>query len=261
MGDEGQSIHLIAVEQHIYLDQFRGAVIIQFVVQTGVTLGAGLQGVKEVVDDLTDGHGVVQLTQGGVQVLHVLEDAAALLTQGHDVAHIVGGCHDGHVGVGLLGSRDGAYVGVVVGVIHHDDGAVGLGDLVNDRGHGGDQVQIELALQTFLNDLHVEHTQKSAAEAETQSGGRFRLEGQGGVVELQFFQRVAQVGVLGAIFGINTAVDHGTGGAVAGQGLGGRAVGLGDGVTHLSVLDVLDGGGEVADLAGNQFFAGLQTQR
>ena len=83
---------------------------------------------------------VVDLHQVGVQVLHVLELPPALLAHGHDVAHIVRGGDDGHLheGLPLLGDHRG--VGVVVGVVHPDLGAVGLGDLVDDVGQGGDEV-------------------------------------------------------------------------------------------------------------------------
>ncbi len=40
--------------------------------------------------------------------------------------------------------------------------------MVDDAGQGGHKIQIELPLQPLLNDLHVEHAQKAAPEAETQ---------------------------------------------------------------------------------------------
>ena len=260
MGDEGQGVHLIAVEQHIHLHQLGGLVLVQLVVQRGVALGAGLEGVEKVVDDLAQGHGVVQLHQVGVQILHVLELAPALLAHGHDVAHIVGRRDDGHLGVGLLSQLDHRRVRVIVGIVHHDHGAVGLGDTVDHRGQGGDEIQIELPLQPLLDDLHVEHAQKAAAEAEAQGGGGLGLEGQGGVVELELLQGVPQIWILGAVLGVNAAVHHGAGGAVAGQGLGGGALHTGDGVTHLGILHVFDGGSEVAHLAGDQLAAGLHPQ-
>ena len=96
----------------------------------------------------------------------------------------------------------------------------------------------------------MQHPQKAAAEAEAQGHGGFRLEGQGGVVELELLQGVPQVGILAAVLGVNAAVDHGLGGPVAGQRLGGGVFGVGDGIAHLGVLDVFDGGGEIAHLTG-----------
>src|SRR5699024_11520738 len=53
----------------LFRSQVGGLVLLQLVVQGGVALGAGLEGVEKVVDDLVEGHGVVQLHQVGVQVL------------------------------------------------------------------------------------------------------------------------------------------------------------------------------------------------
>ena len=77
MHDEGERIHLVAVEQHIDLDQIARPVVEQLVVERSIALGARLERVEKVVDDLVDRHLVVQLNQVGVQILHILEDAAA----------------------------------------------------------------------------------------------------------------------------------------------------------------------------------------
>ena len=202
----------------------------------------------------------MQLHQVGVQVLHVLELAPAVLAHGHDIAHILVGSDDGDLHIGLLGMLDDGGIGVIVGVIHLDQGAVGLIHMVNDGGEGGDQVQIELPLQPLLDDLHVQHAQKAAAEAEAQGHGALRLKGQGSVVELEFFQGIPEVRILTAVLGVNAAVDHGLGGPVAGEGLRGGVGGIGDGVAHLGVLHGLDGGGEIAHLAGLEGIRGLVAQ-
>ena len=61
----------------------------------------------------------------GVQVLHVLEHAPALLAQLHDVAHVLRGGVDVGVADGLLGALDEGGVRVVGGVVNGDDAAVG----------------------------------------------------------------------------------------------------------------------------------------
>ena len=260
MGDEAEGVDLVSVEQQVHLDQFAGLIALQLVVQGGIALGAGLQGVKEVVDDLADGHGVVQLHQVGVQILHVLKHAPAVLTHGHDVAHIVGGRDDGDLSIGLPGLQDGAGIGVVVGVVHPHHGAVRLGDLVDHGGEGGDQVQVEFPLQPLLDDLHVEHAQKAAAEPKAQGNGGLGFEGQGGVVELELIQGIPQIRIFGAVLGVDAAEDHGLGRPIAGEGGCRGTVGAGDGVTHLSVLYVLDRGGEPAHLTGGELLAGVHAQ-
>ena len=52
MGDEAQGVHLVAVEEEIHLHKLAAPVAGELIVQGGVALGVGLQGVKEVVDDL-----------------------------------------------------------------------------------------------------------------------------------------------------------------------------------------------------------------
>ena len=132
--------------------------------------------------------------------------------------------------------------------------------LVNNRRQCGNQIQIKLSLQTLLNDFHVEHTQKSAAETKAQRHRGLGLEGQRGIVQLEFFQCIAQVGVFGAVLGINTAVNHGLCGTITGQCFACRTGSLGDGIAHLGVVHILDGSGEITDLTGNQFFTLAHTK-
>ena len=247
MGDEAQRVHAVAVEQQIHLHQIAGAVAGQLIVQRGVALGVGLQRVEKVVDDLVQRHLIVQLHQMGVQILHVLELAAPLLAHGHDVPHKVLRRDDGHLDVGLLRVLDGARIGVVVGVVHLHHGAVGLIDVVDDAGH---QVQVEFPLQPLLNDLHVQHSQKAAAEAEAQRHGGFRLKRQRRIVELQLLQRIPQIGVLAAVLGVDAAVDHRAHLAVARQRFARGMLDACDRVADLRLMHVLDACGEVADLTG-----------
>ena len=155
---------------------------------------------------------------------------------------------------------DGGGVRIVMGVVHLHHGAVGLIDMVDDRGQRGDQVQVKFPLQPLLDDLHVEHAQKAAPEAKAQGHGGLRLKAQGSVVEPQLFQSVPQVRIFGAVLRVNAAVHHGLHGAVAGQGLRRGGGGVGDGVAHPGILDVFNAGGKIAHLAGLQAVAGLQAQ-
>ena len=43
-------------------------------------------------------------------------------------------------------------------------------DAVLDAGRGGDEVEVELALETLLDDLHVEQAKESATEPEPEGG-------------------------------------------------------------------------------------------
>jgi len=65
-----------------------------------------------------------------------------------------------------------------------------------------------LAFQPLLHDLHVQHAEEAAAEAEAQGVGADGLEGEGRVVELQLLQRVAQVRNLRGRAGEKVREDH-----------------------------------------------------
>jgi hypothetical protein len=78
-------------------------------------------------------------------------------------------------------------------VVDLDGLAVVLQHLVDDRRRGGDQVQVVLALQALLDDLHVQHAEEAAAEAEAQRLRGLGLVEQRGVVEPELAQGIAQV--------------------------------------------------------------------
>ena len=124
--------------------------------------------------------------------------------------------------------------------------------LVDDRGGGGDEFHLKLALQPFLNNLHVQQPQKTATETEAQSRGCFGLEGKGSVVELQFFQGDFQVFVIRGVGGVQAAEDHGLHFLEAGDGRFGRALGQSDGVAHAGVAQFLDVGAQKAHFARAQ---------
>ena len=84
---------------------------------------------------------------------------------------------------------------------------------------GGDQVNIELALEPLLHDFHVQQAEKSAAETEAQRDGIFRLVEKGGVIELQFAERVAQQFVIAGVHREKPGEDHRLDGLEAGKRL------------------------------------------
>ena len=57
------------------------------------------------------------------------------------------------------------------GVIHVHFRAVRLIDFINDARRGRNQIEVKLAFQPLLNDLHVQQSQEAAAEAEAQRHG------------------------------------------------------------------------------------------
>ncbi len=65
-------------------------------------------------------------------------------------------------------------------------------DLENNRGRGGNQLEIVFTLQALLHDLHVQHAEKPAAKPESQGRRGLRLEVQCRIIESQLLQGFAK---------------------------------------------------------------------
>ena len=134
--------------------------------------------------------------------------------------------------------------------------AVGLEHAVLHRGRREDDVHVVLALEPLLDDLHVKETEKAEAVAKAQRLARLRLVGERGVVELQLLQRIAQFVVVVRVAGVEAGKDHRLERLIAGQLFGGGPRGERNRVAHVQVLQGLEAGGDIADLAGVQLADG-----
>ena len=56
MHDKRQRVHLIARKQDVELDELGGTVLVELVVERGIALGATLELVEEVQDELGERH-------------------------------------------------------------------------------------------------------------------------------------------------------------------------------------------------------------
>ena len=109
-------------------------------------------------------------------VLHIDLHAALLVTQSHDIADVFLRHEDGRGDNRLENGFDAADVRQFGRVFNFDFFAALQHDFVNHRRRGGNQIHVELALQAFLYDFQVQQAQETAAEAEAQCLGNFRLE-------------------------------------------------------------------------------------
>ena len=185
-------------------------------------------------------------------VLHVLEDATALLAELHDGTHIVRRRKDMGLRDGLLRALNDSRIREVAGVRDFLHGAVCQVDLVDNTRHSRDEVEIVLPLQPLLDDLHMEKAQETAAETESESGRGLRLKGERCVVELQLFQRLFQVFIVRTVCGVHATEHHRVDLAVARKGLCSGVRGKCDRVADTGLRDGFDGGHDIADLAGPQ---------
>ena len=164
---------------------------------------------------------------------------------------LVGG-HDRGLDPRLLHALDMHRIGIVGRIVQLALRAVGHPELVDDRGRGGDEVEVELALQPLLHDLEMQQPQEAAAEAEAQGGTRLGLEMERRIVQPELGERFAQRLELGGIGREQAAEHHRHAGLEARQHFGRGLPIVGDGVAHLAVGDGLDAGDDEADLARTQ---------
>ena len=185
-------------------------------------------------------------------VFHVDHLAPPFLTEFHDGAHIFLRNHDVGFYDRLFNPVDFRDVRQVGRILDHFHSAVLQHHPVHNAWGGGDDGQSEFPFQTFHDDFHVQKSQEAASEAEAQCGGGFRLEQEGGVVDLELFQCILDAFIFFAFCRIDSAVYHGLNLLVARHRFCCGILIQGDGVAHPGILYLLDGRADIAYLAGPQ---------
>ena len=139
--------------------------------------------------------------------------------------------------------------------------AVGQDDLVGDGRRRLDHVEVVLALEALLHDLHVEQAEEAAAEAEAERLAGHGLEVERGVRERERRQAFAQALEVAGVRREEVRVHHVDRRAVAGEHLHLRPLVDRHRVADAHVAEVLDVRDEVADLAGPELAAARHLGR
>ena len=98
----------------------------------------------------------------------------------------------------------------------------------------------------------VEQAEEAAAEAEAQRRAGLHLEAEARIVEAELGDAFAQLLEIGGIDREEAAEDDGLHFLEAGEGFGGGAADVGDGVADAGLADILDLRGDEADFAGGE---------
>ncbi len=175
--------------------------------------------------------------------------AAPFGDQVHDRTVEIGGSDDLDVHPRFADFSDQALVGEVCGRCHDPGGTFVHEHFISHRGGSENHVQVVFSLEPLLDDLHVEKAQEPGPEAEPQRLGSLRLESEGGIVELQFIQCLAQALVIIGFSRVDPGEDHRLGGAVTWQRGRSRAGAAGDRISNARIMNGLQPGGNVAHLS------------
>src|ERR1700733_12476423 len=191
--DQGaKRIDLIPVQQDVHLCDIAVPTVDGMVVKRGITPCLAFQLAIEIEYDLGKGHFEDQLYPCGGEITLADEITPLEQAKGHDIADIFRLGDDLGPDIGFFDPFDARRLRHLSGIVDDDDLSVtGMGDktYVGDRGDDG---LVELPFQPFLDDLHMQHAQKSATEAEAKRLGSLQFIGEGGVIELQFIHAIPQ---------------------------------------------------------------------
>src|SRR5262249_45241160 len=153
--DHRERVDRIAVDEDRHLDEVALLVAFDVIVEAGVAAAHRLQAIVEVEHHfverkMIDHHravaGVGEIDLAAAAILAELEHRAEIFVR-HQDRRLDPRLFD------LLDADDVRHGGRIV-QLH--DVAVGLVDLVYDRRRGGDEIQVELALETLADDVEME---------------------------------------------------------------------------------------------------------
>ena len=88
--------------------------------------------------------------------------------------------------------------------------------MINYTRISGNHIEIILAADTLLDDLHVKQTKETTTKAEAKGDGVFRLVNEGSVVKTKLTHARLELVVIARIDGVNTTKNHGADLFVAG---------------------------------------------
>ena len=158
-----------------------------------VALAARLELVEVVGDDLGERNVEHERRARVGEVLHLDKLAAPARREVHERPDVELGRDHLEAAVRLGDALALGRLGQVARAVDEPLGAVAAGAAVDDRRRRRDEVEVVLALEALLHDLHVQEPEEAAAEAEAHRVVDLGLELERGVVELQLAERLAQV--------------------------------------------------------------------
>ena len=125
--------------------------------------------------------------------------------------------------------------------------AVAQGNFVIRARVRDDEVEIELALKAFANNVHVEKTEEADTKTETKNRGVFRLEVECGIRHGELLDSVFQILILVVRDWEKASIDERKDIFVAGERLGGGRFGEGDSIADFGLAGSLQVRDDVAD--------------
>ena len=249
MDNGRERIDRIAVQEDVDLDELRLLVVRELVVKRSVAARRRFQTVEVVEDNLVERDVVRDHDAVRVKVVHALELAALVLRDLHDGTDEIVRHNDRGLDVRLLDVLDLRLRRQFGRVADLDHRTVRLVDVIDDGRCRRDELEVVLALEALLDDIHVQEAEEAAAETEAECNRRLRLKDERRIVDLHLLERVLEVVVVRALDRVKAAVDHRVDAAIARQRLSSRVLRIRDCVADAHIAHILEGARDEADFA------------
>ncbi|CAB4588963.1 unannotated protein [freshwater metagenome] len=207
MHDRRERIDLFALQQNVDLHEIRFLFACRFVIERRVTGGSRLEVVEEIENDFAEGNRVFDFNTVLAEVVHPDQGSAPSLAQLHNRADIILGGQHRRADYGFadrLDFSDGVFRRV--GDLNFFT-VVGR-DVVNNAGSGGNEVKTEFPLKPLGDDFEVKQPEEPTPETEPKRDRRFGFVNERGIAQLEFVERFAQIGEVGAVEWVQTRIDH-----------------------------------------------------
>ena len=192
-------------------------------------------------------------------VFHINIGSSALLTKLHYGSYKLARTVNIDIGNRLERFGYDCRIGIIGRVVHHYRIAVCKMKFIFNARSGCDKIKIIFTLKSFLNDLHVQKSQKTATETEAERSRGLGLEKQGRIVKLKSLQSLAQIGIFSSVLRIDTAENYRLNLTVALERSISHAVCQGDSITDTRFGNRFDRSRKIANLSCFKTVAGLKA--
>ena len=157
---KGKGIDDFAVKHNVEFYELALFITFEFIVKGGVTSCAAFECVEKVVDYFVKGHFVMQIYAVFVDILHIFENAAAVLAKIHYRTRIIVRGYNVGVDYRLFRFQNVVLIRICRRVVYINDLAVRFRYSVNNARSGGYKVEIIFSFKAFLDYLHMEIIQE-----------------------------------------------------------------------------------------------------
>ncbi len=265
MHDDAQRIDRLSIHQNRHFHEISLAVAIHFILETRIATGAGLEAIVKIEHHFVEWQFIFH-QRSGANISEVCLLAAFFGAECQHIAQMLIGYENSGVNPWFVHGFNFGNIGVISRVMQLDLAAIGHVQLIDYRWRRGDEIEIKLTLEPFLNNFEMQQPKEAAAKAEAKRIRAFGLETETCIVKAQLRKRILEVFKIRRFGGVQAAEHHRLHRLKPRQGRIGEVFLVGDRITHIAFIDHFYAGLNIAyftwpQLAHRHFFGGEGADR